>query len=229
MSRTYRASGGQPATLPTSATRRWRLQALTLLALTAIALLAGCSLESAADDGQRGYRGRVQTPPLERPDFTMLDMYGEPYDFLAETEGKLTYLFVGYTHCPDVCPIHMASIASVLNQMPEYFDHVAVVFVTADPERDTPERMQEWLRAFSPRFVGLRATEEELRALESSLGLPPSGVPVNAEGNYAVGHAAQVIAFSPHGPSHVVYPFGSRQADYANDLPRLMNDRWEAE
>lgn len=224
----YRANGGQPATIPTSAMRRrFGLQVLTLLALTAMALLVGCSAESAADDGQRGYRGRVQTPALERPDFTMLDMYGEPYDFLAETEGKLTYLFVGYTHCPDVCPIHMASIASVLNQMPEYLDHVAVVFVTADPERDTPERMQEWLRAFSPRFVGLRATEEELRALESTLGLPPSAVPVDAEGNYAVGHAAQVIAFSPHGPSHVVYPFGSRQADYANDLPRLMNDRWE--
>src|SRR5690606_37022371 len=127
----------------------------------------------------------------------MTDTRGEPFDFRRETEGKLTLLFVGYTHCPDVCPVHMASIAAVLRRMPEVAGRTRVVFVTADPERDTPERMREWLNHFSPSFVGLRGTREEVHRLEDALQMARSVVPEGAVGEYAVGHAGQVVAFSP--------------------------------
>lgn len=199
-----------------------------LFMLLFLALGAGCVSEGVptADEIQRGYKGRVYLPPIEKPDFTLTDTEGEPFDFRAETDGKLTYLFVGYTYCPDICPIHMANIAEVFRKHPREADQVRVVFITADPERDTPERLRDWLNAFDRRFIGLHGTPDEVHAVEAALGLPPSVLPDDREGMYTVGHAAQVIAFSPHGPGHIAYPFGTRQADYAEDFPRLLTDRW---
>ena len=195
------------------------------------AVLAGCGGSGTAEtpdaDYQRGYRGIVFDPPIPRPDFVLTDTDGEPFDFREETEGQLTLLFIGYTHCPDVCPVHMASLAAVLRQLPEVEARTRVVFITADPARDTPERVEEWLGAFSPRFVGLRGPLEEVHRIEEALNLPRSIVPDSAGGEYTVGHASQVIAFSPDGPAHVVYPFGTRQEDLARDLPRLLTDSWE--
>src|SRR5690606_15817168 len=133
-----------------------------LVALLALLAVAGCGPTPAADAAhQRGYRGVVLEEPLAKPDFTLTDTGGKPYDFRRETDGKLALLFVGYTNCPDICPVHMANIGAVLKQKPDLIDKVTVVFVTADPERDTPERLREWLDMFSPRFVGLRGTREE--------------------------------------------------------------------
>ncbi|MGH7564588.1 MAG: SCO family protein [Gemmatimonadota bacterium] len=171
------------------------------------------------------FQGRVLAEPIPRPDFTLLDTSGRPYDFLAETRGKVALLFFGYTHCPDVCPIHMGNIAAVLDDLgTERRREVEVVFVTTDPERDTPERIRTWLGRFDPAFVGLRGSRAEVDSIQRSLGLPPSVVQAPAGGgsDYMVGHAAQVLAFSPDGPSRVVYPFGSRQEDWARDLPRLI-------
>lgn len=170
------------------------------------------------------FRGRVLAEAVPRPDFTLQDTAGEPYDFLEQTRGKATLLFFGYTHCPDVCPIHMGNIAAVLKDLgSERRREVEVVFVSTDPERDTPGRIREWLDRFDPDFVGLRGDRAEVDSIQRSMGLPPSVLePRAADGSYAVGHAAQVVAFSPDGPARVVYPFGTRQADWAHDLPLLI-------
>lgn len=186
---------------------------------------AAAARQSADADG---YRGVVLDPPIPRPDFVLTDVDGQPYDFRAETRDKLALLFIGYTSCPDVCPLHMANIASALSQHPQLEEKVEVVFITADPERDTPERLKNWLGAFDPRFVGLRGTPEEVHALEASLNLPPSVVPVTGEdGDYSVGHAALVIAFAPGGEGHVGYLSGATPSDYAEDLPKLVTARWD--
>lgn len=176
-------------------------------------------------DPDPAFRGRVLAEPVGRPDFTLLDASGRPYDFLEETRGKVALLFFGYTHCPDVCPIHMGNIAAVLDDLgAERRRRVEVVFVTTDPDRDTPERIRSWLHRFDPGFVGLRGSRAEVDSIQRSLGLPPSVLePAAAAGDdYLVGHAAQVLAFSPDGPARVVYPFGSRQEDWAHDLPLLI-------
>ena len=93
------------------------------------------------------------------------------------------------------------------------------MFVTTDPARDTPEKLQTWLANFDPSFIGLRGTPEQVKAIEKSVGVAPAvaGAP-DSSGSYEVGHAAQVIAFTPDDSAHVVYPFGTRQADWAHDL-----------
>ncbi len=207
-----------------TAARRPGLHAALVLALLAIS--GGCAPEAGragGPDGTGAYRGSPLPEPLPRPDFTLTDTEGRPFSFRDRTEGHPTLLFFGYTWCPDICPVHMANIGQVLEEMPGALARrFRVVFVTTDPERDTPERLREWLGRFHRSFIGLRGSIEEVNAIQASLGLPPSfrGEP-GPDGFYEVGHAAAVIAFAPDGPARLRYPFGTRQSDWAHDLPLL--------
>jgi len=210
-----------------------------VLLLGAVALGASACQpgDSAADAGGTAnagraasgseYRGVTLPEPRDKPSFTLTATDGKPYDFQKETAGKLTLLFFGYTNCPDVCPVHMANIAAVLQKM-SYEDQqrIAVVFVTTDPDRDTPEKIRKWLDAFDSRFVGLYGSEEDVNRVMYDMKLPPSMKDAPAEdGSYGVGHAAQVYAFTADGKARVVYPFGTRQSDWAHDLPKLLRER----
>lgn len=199
--------------------------------LLAAALFAGCGAgvgdREAAESARPDLRGTLLDPPWDKPAFTLTDTEGRPFDFRAGTDGFVTLLFFGYTHCPDVCPIHMANIASVLRDL-DYAERarIRVVFVTTDPERDTPAVVRAWLDRFDPSFIGLRGTKEEVDAIQAALHLPAAirqpSRPGPLPGAYAVGHAAQVLAFTADGRARVVYPFGTRQADWAHDLPKLV-------
>lgn len=174
--------------------------------------------------GSAELRGTAFTQPIPRPSFTFPDTDGQPYDFTSRTRGKLTFLFFGYTSCPDVCPVHMASLAGALAELPvEELARVEVVFVTVDPERDTPERLRTWLDSFSPRFVGLIPTLDEANGVLAEMYMAGAAHVPNEQGDgYEVVHPAAVIAFSPDGPARVRYGFGTRRADWAHDLPLLL-------
>lgn len=205
--------------------------AAALCSLLAAGLPFGCgtgsSEQAAAETGQPELRGTLLEPSWEKPAFTLTDTEGRPFDFRAGTEGFVTLLFFGYTHCPDVCPIHMANIAAVLRDL-DYAERsrIRVVFVTTDPERDTPAVVRAWLDRFDRTFIGLRGTAEEVSVIQAALHLPAAirqpSRPGPLPGAYAVGHAAQVIAFTADGRARAVYPFGTRQSDWAHDLPRLV-------
>lgn len=200
------------------------------VAVLAGGLAAGCGSETSTREGERraretGYRGIVLAEPLPKPAFTLTDTGGEPFAFREETDGYATLLFFGYTHCPDICPVHMANLAAVLQDLPyRTRQRIRVVFVTTDPERDTPERLRAWLDRFDRGFVGLRGEPSRVNEIQARLGLPPTVREERGGGEYRVGHASQVIAFTPDGEGRVAYPFGTRQADWAHDLPRLAGD-----
>lgn len=204
-----------------------RRYAGSILTAACIAL-AACSGESKSDMSAAtvdGLRGTSLSKPLAKPAFVLTRTDGAPYDFARETEGKITLLFFGYTHCPDVCPLHMANIAAVLAKMPwEEREKIRVVFVTTDPQRDTPERLAAWLSGFDPAFVGLRGSADSVSGIQTSLGLVPASRQPSADSSneYLVGHAAQVIAFGRDNVAYVAYPFGTRQDDWAHDLPLLI-------
>src|SRR5262249_34506916 len=91
-------------------------------------------------------RGLVPTPLPHRPSFTLTDTSGRPFDFAERTRGKLTYLYFGYTHCPDACPTAMTDLAYAVHIQPASVRRrVAVVFVTVDPRRDTRHVLRTWL------------------------------------------------------------------------------------
>lgn len=202
------------------------MPAKQLMFVGAAALLMACSPSPDRRAEPMELRGQVLPEPLARPDFTLLDTSERPFDFGLETRGRLTLLFFGYTYCPDICPLHMANIAQVLSQMaPSDAGRVEVVFVTTDPERDTPQRLRSWLDAFDRRFVGLTGTRAAIDSAQLALGIRP-GFRETEGDNYSVAHAAVVFAFTGDDLAHVVYPFGIRQADWAADLPQLLSGPW---
>jgi protein SCO1/2 len=150
---------------------------------------------------------------------------GTPYDLAAESKGKLTFVFFGYTNCPDVCPLHMANLAAALKTLPEDTRRrVRVVFVTTDPARDTPVRLSAWLAQFDSSFVGVSGTPASLEAAQLGLGMPlaarDSQVPDT--GGYTISHGAHLWAFTPDDSAHVVYPMGIQRDDLAADIPPLL-------
>jgi protein SCO1/2 len=184
--------------------------------------LAGCGVS--AESGGKAFRGTALAHAVPRPSFTLTDTHGQPFDFRAKTDDTVTLLYFGYLNCPDVCPVHMTNIAAVLRNLPyDVTGKVRVVFITTDPARDTPEKLGAWLANFDSSFIGLRGTPEQVKAIETSVDVAPAalGAP-DSSGAYEVGHAAQVLAFTRDDSAHVVYPFGTRQMDWAHDLPLLV-------
>ncbi len=194
-----------------------------LLVAALAALASGCAERRQLSPS--GYAGAELARPRPKPEFVLTSMRGGPFDFRRETDGYVTLLFFGYTHCPDVCPVHMANLGAVLDRLPfEVSNRVKVVFVTTDPARDTPERLRKWLGGFSSDFVGLTGTPEQLTRAQIAAGILPA-VPDSADsatGDYAVGHAAQVLGYTPDNLERVEYPSGTRQDDWAHDLPLLV-------
>lgn len=184
-----------------------------------------CGSRSGGDPSP--YRGAVLPTPRPKVDFTLLATDTTPYDFRRETDGYVTLLLFGYTHCPDICPLHLSNIAAVLHKLPpSVANQVRVVFVTTDGERDTPQRIRAWLDQFDREFVGLRGSLEQVNAIQHAVGLPSAIIDTTDTGEYVVSHAAQVIAYTKDDLAHIVYPFGTRQADWAHDLPRLVTETW---
>lgn len=106
-------------------------------------------------------------PPQPAPDFTLTDQYGRSFQ-LSEQQGRVVLLLFGYTHCPDVCPTTLARWKQVYDALGPDAGRVRFVMITVDPERDTPERMQEWLATFNSDFIGLTGTPDELASVYQS-------------------------------------------------------------
>jgi protein SCO1/2 len=171
------------------------------------------------------YRGVVIDPPGTKPDFVLTTTTGRPFAFRRETDGFVTLLFFGYTNCPDVCPIHLANISAVLHKLrPSLSGRVRVVFVTVDPARDSRTRLGRWLAQFDPSFIGLTGDTSAIDAAERAARVPPTLRERLPNGSTAVGHYATVIAYTRDNRERVRYPFGTRQEDWAHDLPLLVAD-----
>jgi protein SCO1 len=216
-----------------SGVRRGRVVLLTLVA----GVLAGCGASGHAKPAStatppaqsaNGLRGLVPEPMPVKPAFTLTDTSGKPYDFTTATKGKLTYLFFGYTHCPDACPATMSYLAYALkSQPPAIRKQVSVVFVTVDPRRDTGPALRQWLNHYNRGFVGLTGSLEQIGLVEHEAGVPTAVLEKSAKGgsDYAVEHSSILFVYSPDDRSHVVYASGFKPADYAHDLPLLLKFR----
>ena len=179
------------------------------------------------DRSEATYRGGLVTPPLTKPQLTLTNTSGAPFDFRAETQGYVTLVFFGYTHCPDECPLHMAAIATSLQQIPaEVRNQVKVVFVTADPVRDTPTALRAWLDHFDRRFIGLTGNPATIEAAQRAAQVPAASKTVLANRAYEVGHASFVLAYTKDNLAHVIYPGGITPTDWAHDLPLLVKEVW---
>ncbi len=209
---------------------------LRLLCLCIVALSLGERVVSGqetkrdpthAERSEATYRGGLVTPPLLKPRFVLTDTSGAPFDFWNRTQGSVTLLFFGYTYCPDQCPTHMANIGGALKKLPSGIgDQVKLVFVTTDPTRDTPVHLRRWLDNFDKHFIGLTGTEAALTAAQKVAGVPPAQKTEPGNGNYSIGHANFVVAYTKDNLAHVIYPGGVSKDDWMHDLPLLIKETW---
>ena len=178
---------------------------------------------------ETSYRGGLVTPPLAKPRFTLTDTAGAAFDFGAQTEGYVTLLFFGYTHCPNECPLHMAAIAMALRDVPaDVRNQVKVVFVTADPARDTVAVLRAWLANFDKQFIGLTGSPALIEAAQLSAKIPAATKTVFTSRPYEVAHASFVLAYTKDNLAHVIYPGGVTAIDWKHDLSRLVNEKWSS-
>jgi protein SCO1/2 len=175
--------------------------------------------------GPHDYHGAYLLPPLRRPAFTLTDTNRQPFPFAKATDKRVTLLFFGYTHCPDVCPATMADIAHALQQLPAPTRAaVTVVFVTTDTQRDEPAILRAWLDNFDPAFVGLTGVQTDINKLMESLRLPDPIETETTPDGYAVVHVSDVLLFTQDNIAHLVYPGGAVATDWAADLEKLVNE-----
>lgn len=206
------------------AARGATLTAVALAATTSF-MLAGCGTSSGAQppvavttsavNGQ--FRGLGFSPPHPRPYFTLTDQQGRSYDFGTRTADRPTFLYFGYTHCPDICPTTMADVATALRNLPSSLrNRVQVVFVTTDPKRDTPKVIGAWLANFdsdlTTKFVGLTGSQAQIDNAERA-----AGVPLAQDGGQT--HSAQLLLYGHDNECRVFYVAGSSPGDLAHDIP----------
>ena len=205
-------------------TRFWVLLiAVCAVVVLLVGLTVGLQRSGSGDDSSPGAAIELGQP-VEMPAVTLTDTDGRPYDLAAESEGRVTLLYFGYLECPDACPIHMAVLSKVMEAMPgEVREAVDVVFVTTDPDRDSPGQIREYLDRFDPSFIGLTGDPDTLVDAQIAAGVPVAvAEPADEDGDYLVGHATQVLVFDREGVARVVYPFGVRQSDWMEDLPAIV-------
>jgi protein SCO1/2 len=197
------------------------------------ALLAGCGSSNhaqppASTSSPNTLRGLVPEPFPVKPNLTLTDTSGRPYSLDSATRGKLTYLFFGYTHCPDACPATMSFIQYALSRQPAAVrKQVAVVFVTVDPKRDSGPVLRQWLNHYNRKFVGLTGSLQQIGVAEHMAGVPTAILKKTKAGGaaYEVEHSSILFVYSPDDRSHVVYASGFKAGDYAHDLPILLKFR----
>lgn len=166
----------------------------------------------------------VLDKPFEKPDLVLTDTQGKQYDFRKQTAGKPTLVYFGYTHCPDVCPLTMNNIAVAKKQLSQAEqDELRVVFVTTDPERDTPAALGKWLQGIDPQIVGLTGDFDTVQAGARTLGISIDPPTKDKDGKIVSMHGTQVVAFSPKSDAgYVLYGEDATVEDYTEDLPKLI-------
>ena len=182
------------------------------------AVAAGVFLFSKPDT----FRGTTYAEPYPAaPEILLTAGSGNRFQ-LTEMRGKVVALFFGYTSCPDICPTTMAELKQALSQLGNRSDQVQVLFVTVDPQRDTPEKVQEYLNHFNPDFVGLSGSEPELSRVWSDYGVFRQVVEGTSAAGYIVDHTARVTLIDQQGNLRVSFPFDTPVKDVVHDLNLLL-------
>src|SRR5690606_13969862 len=140
-------------------------------------MLAGCGSD------RTEFRGSDISGSKLGADLAMVDDSGQPRT-LEDYQGKVLVAFFGFTQCPDVCPTSMSQLAHAMQLLEDDADQVQVLMITVDPERDTPEVLSSYVKAFDPSFIGLTGTPEQLAATAKSFRTFYAKVPGNTPDDY---------------------------------------------
>jgi len=191
-----------------------RRRALAAAGLTALLGLAACKRGPEA-----GFNGADITGADFGKDLRLPDIDGRARS-LADFKGKAVLLFFGFTQCPDVCPTALARAAEVKKLLGADGERLQVVFVTVDPERDTPEILKAYMAAFDPGFVALRGSPEQLAATAKDFKIFYQKVPTGD--SYSMDHTAISYAFDRQGRLRLALSHQLSARAYTADIRKLL-------
>jgi protein SCO1/2 len=188
-----------------------------LLLLIALVVLGGCQHEP-----QPAWRLTDVAGHLPDLDFRLTDDNGKAVTG-ADFKGKVTVMYFGYTHCPDVCPLTLTQLHVVLDRLGAQADNVRILFVSVDPKRDTPEIMHAYVNAFDKRAVGLVGSDADVEALAKRYRSAFTREPDRSEGVYEVSHSSAIYLFDASGKARLLATPSASQDDIVHDLHLLTS------
>lgn len=168
------------------------------------------------------FKGTEYLDPLPAPDFELVRADGGRLR-LSHLQGRIALLFFGFTACPDVCPTTLSDARRILEGLDDASDEVAYLFITVDPERDTPEVLGKYVAIFDPDILGLTGSAEELSQVWEDYGIFVEKTPLDDSGlGYTVTHTARVFVIDGEGRLRLSYAFGTPYEDILADLRHLL-------
>jgi protein SCO1/2 len=169
------------------------------------------------------FRGTMYAEPYPpAPEIALTDARGNPFR-LSDRRGEITLIFFGYTYCPDVCPTTLAEMKLALERLNDAdAGRVQVIFISVDPERDTPEDVQAYVERFHPDFIGLTGTLEELQPIWEGYGIFREVVEGTSPENYIINHTARVTLVDQNGNLRLTYGFQTPPENIAHDIELLL-------
>lgn len=194
-------------------------RAVRLLLLLATLAATGCS------GGGPAFRATDISGTTEwGRDFALPDTKGKVRR-LGEFRGKAVVLFFGYTQCPDVCPTTLSTMVAVAKLLGRDAERLQVVFVTLDPERDTPALIAEYMAQFDSGFLGLRGDKAATEATAKEFKVFYTRQPAGTAGAYTLDHTAGSYVFDPQGRLRLYVRHGAAAADIAADIELLLSGK----
>lgn len=155
-------------------------------------------------------------------DFTLASADGDVS--LRSFRGKVVLIYFGYTFCPDVCPGTLGNVAQALRDMGAKAEDVQLIMISLDPERDTPEKLAEYMGHFHPSFIGITGTKEQLDEVAALYGIYYQKAEGSDATNYLVDHTATLLVLNREGHLKLVFPFGVTAEEIADDLKYILRE-----
>ena len=186
-----------------------------LLAVLAVAALAACSA------GGPAFQASDVTGSSFGREFSLKDPDGKVRT-LADFRGKAVVVFFGYTQCPDVCPTTLATLAQAMKELGPDADRVQVLFVTVDPERDTPDLLAKYVPSFDPRFLGLWGDADATARTAKEFKVLYQKVPGATPGSYTMDHSAGTYIYDPQGRLRLYVSYGQGPDVFTHDIKALL-------
>ncbi len=195
-------------------------QRLLIGALMSGYLLAG-EVISAEAFNAGAFKAGVFNPPRPAPEFSLQGSDGQELN-LDRYHGKVILLAFGYSSCTAVCPVTLHTFAQAVRQLGPAASRVQVVYITVDPERDTPVRLKAFLAKFDPRFLGGTGTEEQLEQVRKDYGVSAKKIPYH--NSYSYDHSSFTYLVDRNGRIRALMPYDHSADDFVNDLKFLLGE-----
>jgi protein SCO1/2 len=187
-------------------------------------MLLGMSLAQGAEPAKPVaapvLKAGVLSPVMAAPLLSLPGTDGRPVD-LARFRGKVVLVAFGFSNCGEVCPVTLATLAAARKKLGTDAGDVQVVYVTVDPERDTPAQMKKFLASFDPTFIGGVGTRAQIDAAQKNWGISASKKSF-PDGTYSIGHSSSVYMIDRNGGLRAVMPYGHTSDDFVHDLRILL-------